>query len=131
MRKNSPSDQRRKERARAEYRRGRQDAATAIERLQTLWPAAFPKDFRSIKPLGSEIVLEVAATTGWNKQYTLGVLSVWRSRVAYRAAVLRSEHYHDLNGQPTDNLIDEDARLRARQPAVTRPPMKSTAARVG
>lgn len=115
-RKNSPSDQRRKERVRAEYLRGRQGEATAIEKLQALWPAAFPKDPRSVKPLVFGIIPEIAAATGWNKQYAAGVLGVWKLRVAYRASVLRSERYYDLNGQPTESLIDESTRERARRP---------------
>jgi sRNA-binding protein len=126
-RKNSPSDQKRLARERAEYLRGRQEAATAIEKLQALWPAAFPKDPKAIKPLSWGVVAEVAAATGWDKRYVAGVLGGWRLRVAYRAAVLRSERYYDLNGQPTENLIDEDARERARRP-VTRPTAINTVA---
>jgi len=114
-----PSKQRwyQKRRARdlPERERGKREADKAIEKLHTLWPAAFPKDPQSVKPLVPGIIPQVAASTGWSKPYATAVLMVWRSRDAYSEAVLRCPRYYDLNGEPTENPIDDAARERARQ----------------
>jgi ProQ/FINO family len=80
-----------------------------------LWPAAFPKEPESIKPLVSGIAPQVAAATGWNKAYASGVLAAWRMRDAHAQAVISCQRYHDLKGEPTETVIDDAARERARQ----------------
>jgi hypothetical protein len=104
----------RRERDAPERKRGQQEAGEAIAKLQTLWPGAFPKEMKVMKPLAAG-PSQVAAGAGWSRAYTEGVLRVWKTRNDYQEALLRSERYHDLNGEPTERLIDPETKARARQ----------------
>jgi hypothetical protein len=90
-----------------------EESMAAIAVLQERWPAAFPKDSDLIRPLVGRLVAPIAASTGWSKRYTAGVLSVWKRREAYSQAVLRYEHLYDLSGAATDKTVSEQARARA------------------
>jgi hypothetical protein len=60
-----------------------EEALAAISVLQERWPAAFPKDPDLIRPLVRKLVEPIAASTGWSKRYTTGVLAVWKRQAAY------------------------------------------------
>jgi hypothetical protein len=104
----------RNERDAPERKRGQQEAGEAIAKLQTLWPDAFPKETKLTKPLAAG-PSQVAAGAGWSKPYAEGVLRVWKTRDGYQEAVLRCERYYDLNGEPTERLVDTEAKARAQR----------------
>ena len=72
----------------ADRLRGVKEARTAIEVLKAKWPAIF-NDPKTIKPLASSVLSQVAAALGWSLGYTRGVFHVWKSRNDYCRAVLR------------------------------------------
>ncbi len=72
----------------ADRLRGVKEARTAIEALKVKWPAIF-NDPKTIKPLASSVLSQVAAALGWSLGYTRGVFHVWKSRNDYCRAVLR------------------------------------------
>jgi len=89
------------------------ESIAAIGVLQERWPAAFPKKSRLVLPLVDNLIAPIAASTGWSKRYTQGVLIVWKTRAAYARAVLRCERRYDLTGAATDQTIGDGARARA------------------
>jgi hypothetical protein len=69
----------------------------------------------------------------WSRPYTRAVLRTWKLRPAYCRAVLDYPVRFDLEGNPTDQLVDEGARILAktrlaawaskrRRPAPHKPP---------
>jgi sRNA-binding protein len=98
-----------------DYRRGLKESRTAIETLQTRWPAAFPKRVHLVRPLATGIVELITADTGWSKDYARAVLTVWKSRDGYCKAVLQHERRHDLTGAATDQAVDDVSREQSRQ----------------
>ena len=99
----------------AEMLRGFKEARTGIEKLQCLWPAAFPAKGHLVRPLASGIVRQIANAAGWNWAYARGVVHVWKARSAYCDAVLRYDRRFDLNGEPVDEAVLEDAKEQARR----------------
>ena len=89
------------------------DAANAIRLLQQRWPCAFPVKYAAVRPLASSVAGQIAAAMGWNRFYTRGVLSVWKSRDAYCDAVLRGGVRYDLNGDVTAELVDDNSKDQA------------------
>jgi hypothetical protein len=104
----------RNERDAPERKRGQQEAGEAIAKLQTLWPDAFPKETQLTKPL-AVVPSQVAAETGWSRAYAQAVLRVWKAQDSYQEAVLQCERYYDLNGEPTECLIEAEAKARAQR----------------
>jgi sRNA-binding protein len=98
----------------AERLRGLKESRAAIERLRSLWPAAFPAKFKLVKPLKAGAVTEIVERTGWTHDYARGVLQGWKMRAAYCEAVLREPLRIDLNGKPLTAPVDEEARAMAR-----------------
>ncbi|MFL5256584.1 MAG: ProQ/FINO family protein, partial [Rhodopila sp.] len=109
------------------------EARIAIALLQQRWPAAFPEAPQQIRPLITGLTPLIAAALDWSHPYTRAVLRTWKLRPAYCHAVLAHSVRFDLEGNPTDQPVDEDARTRAkirlttwaikrRQPAPHNPP---------
>src|SRR3954447_21384694 len=96
--------------ARPAYRESR----TAIMLLQQRWPAAFPEAPQQVRPLIAGIVPLIAAALDWSYPYTRAVLRTWKLRPAYCRAVLEYPVRFDLNGNPTEQPVGEDARTMAK-----------------
>lgn len=107
--------QRRQLRLQAEILRGMKESREAIATLQSLWPAAFPDRLHRVRPLASGIIPAIAERTGWDRGYARGVVHVWKARDAYCQAVLRYGQRFDLNGEPVEQTVSEEAREQARQ----------------
>ena len=117
----------------SEARRAYRESRTAIALLQQRWPAAFPEAPQQVRPLIAGIAPLIAAALDWSHSYTRAVLRTWKLRPAYCRAVLEYPVRFDLNGNPTEQPIGEDARTMAktrldiwaskrRQPAPHKPP---------
>jgi sRNA-binding protein len=97
----------------ADRLRGVKEAGTAIEALKVKWPAIF-NDPKTIKPLASSVLSQVAAALGWTLGYTRGVFHVWKSRDDYCRAVLRDSVRVHLGGSPSEEVVDDRAREMAK-----------------
>lgn len=97
----------------ADKLRGVKEARTQIEVLKTKWPAIF-NDQKTIRPLASSVLSQVAAALGWTPGYTRGVFHVWKSRNAYCRAVLRDTVRVNLDGSSTEEVVDDKAREMAK-----------------
>ena len=98
----------------SEARRAYREARVAIALLQQRWPAAFPETPQQIRPLITGLTPLIAAALDWSHPYTRAVLRTWKLRPAYCHAVLAHPIRVDLDGNPTDQPVDEDARTRAK-----------------
>src|SRR5215213_582247 len=99
----------------AQSLQGLKESAQAIALLQEKWPRAFPKKYSVVKPLARSVREAIVTGTGWNKDYTYGVLAAWKSRIAYCDAVLRESIRIDINGNATDEVVDDASRAMAEQ----------------
>ena len=97
----------------ADRLRGVKEARTAIEVLKAKWPAIF-NDPKTVKPLASPVLSQVAAALGWSLGYTRGVFHVWKSRNDYCRAVLRDSVRVHLDGSPSEEVVDDRAREMAK-----------------
>jgi sRNA-binding protein len=97
----------------SEARRAYRETRTAIALLQQRWPAAFPAGSQQVRPLITGLVSLIAAELDWSHPYTRAVLRGWKLRPAYCHAVLAHPVRFDLDGNPTDQPIDEDTRIQA------------------
>ena len=98
----------------SEARRAYRESRTAIALLQERWPAAFPETPQQVRPLIVGLTPLIAAALDWSRPYTRAVLRTWKLRPAYCHAVLAHPVRFDLDGNPTDEPVDEDARALAR-----------------
>ena len=98
----------------SEARRAYRESRTAIMLLQQRWPAAFPQTPQQVRPLIAGLTPLIAAALDWSRPYTRAVLRTWKLRPAYCRAVLEHPVRFDLEGNPTDQLVDEDARTLAK-----------------
>src|SRR3954453_13873789 len=98
----------------SEARRAYHEWRTAIAQLQKRWPAAFPEAPQQVRPLIAGIAPLIAAALDWSRPYTRAVLRTWKLRPAYCRAVLLHPVRFDLDGNPTDQPVDEDARTLAK-----------------
>ena len=99
----------------AQSLQGLKESAKAIALLQEKWPRAFPKKYGAVKPLARSVKEAIIAGTGWNKNYTYGVLSAWKSRMAYCDAILRDTVRIDIDGKATDEVVNDESRTQAEQ----------------
>src|SRR4051794_39061069 len=117
----------------SEARRAYRESRTAIALLQQRWPAAFPEAPQQVRPLIAGLTPLIAAALDWSHPYTRAVLRTWKLRPAYCRAVLVHPVRFDLDGNPTEQPVGEDARTMAktrldtwaskrRQPAPHNPP---------
>src|SRR3954465_4326628 len=65
------------------------------------------KKYGAVKLLARSVIEAIAASTGWNKDYTYGVLAAWESRMSYCDAVLRDTIRIDIDGNATDEVVDD------------------------
>ena len=98
----------------SEARRAYREVRTAIALLQQRWPAAFPEGSQQVRPLITGLVSPIAAALGWSHPYARAVLRTWKLRSAYCHAVLAHPVRFDLDGNPTDQPIEEEARTQAK-----------------
>jgi sRNA-binding protein len=117
----------------SEARRAYRESRTAITVLRQRWPAAFPETPQQVRPLIAGLTPLIAAALDWSHPYTRAVLRTWKLRPAYCRAVLENPVRFDLDGNPTEQPVDEDARTMAktrlatwtskrRRPAPHKPP---------
>src|SRR5215203_6213853 len=117
----------------SEARRAYRESRTAIALLQQRWPAAFPETPQQVRPLIAGLTPLIAAALDWSHPYTRAVLRTWKLRPAYCRAVLEYPVRFDLDGNPTEQPVGEDARTMAktrlatwarksRRPAPYKPP---------
>src|SRR5690349_750332 len=97
----------------SEARRAYHEWRTAIALLQQRWPAAFLEGPQQVRPLIAGIAPLIAAALDWSHPYTRAVLRTWKLRPAYCRAVLAHPVRFDLEGNPTDQPVDETARTMA------------------
>jgi sRNA-binding protein len=64
--------------------------------------------------VASSVLPQVAGTLGWSFGYTRGVFHVWKSRNAYCRAVLRDSIRVNLDGSPSEEVVDDEARKLAK-----------------
>ena len=98
----------------SEARRAYRESRTAIALLQQRWPAAFPKAPQQVRPLIAGLTPLIAAALDWSHPYTRAVLRTWKLRPAYCRAVLVHPVRFDLDGNPTEQPVGEDARTMAK-----------------
>src|SRR3954466_9427035 len=98
----------------SEARRAHGESRTAIMLLQERWPAAFPQTPQQVRPLIAGLTPLIAAALDWSRPYTRAVLRTWKLRPAYCRAVLEHPVRFDLDGNPTQQPVGEDARTMAK-----------------
>jgi sRNA-binding protein len=96
----------------AEHLRGCRTSREHVPALRERWPAAFPKDDRKVRPLAN-VVEPVAAAMSWTGSFTHGVLKGWKSSAAYCRAILRDPERVNLDGTPSGEMVDDEARRLA------------------
>ena len=94
---------------------GLKESAKAIALLQEKWPRAFPKKYAAVRPLARSVKGAIVAGTGWHGGYAHGVLAAWKSRLAYCDAVLRDVIRIDIDGNVTDEVVNDISRAMAEQ----------------
>jgi sRNA-binding protein len=97
----------------AEEKRGWRTSREHIPALRERWPAAFPKDDRKVRPLVPGVAAPIAEAMGWTVGFTHGVLKGWKSSAAYCRAILRDTVRINLDGSPSDQQVDDNARAMA------------------
>jgi sRNA-binding protein len=80
--------------------------------LREKWPVAFPVKGEDVRPLAISATDEIAATMGWSRPYTLGVLRHWKMTAAYCQAILR---HVALDGAPAEPVGAEAKDMAAKQ----------------
>jgi sRNA-binding protein len=98
----------------SEARRAYLEARTAITVLQQRWPAAFPEAPQQVRPLMAGLTPLIATALNWSHPYARAVLRTWKLRPAYCRAVLEYPVRFDLDGNPTEQPVGEDARTMAK-----------------
>jgi|SRR5580704_1053002 sRNA-binding protein len=98
-----------------ERNRGLKESREQIKVLQDKWPAGFPKQASLVRPLANGAPKTIAEAFGWSVAYTRAVLMVWKSRAAYCTAVLAHSRRINLDGSPSDEEVDDKARLLAKE----------------
>ena len=59
------------------------------------------------------VTAELQEAFGWSPGYAKGVLSAWKARDSYCQAVLRYPNRVGLDGSPTEEIVDDQARALA------------------
>jgi len=80
--------------------------------LRARWPRAFPFKARDVRPLANAAP-EIAKALGWDPQYARGVVSAWTMRESYCRAVLCYPTRINLDGSPSELLVEDQARAAA------------------
>jgi len=95
-----------------EHTRGIKESREPWPALRERWPAAFPKDDRKLRPLAN-VVNPVAEAMGGTGSFTHGVLKGWKLSAAYCRAVLWHKERINLDGSPSGEMVDDEARKLA------------------
>jgi hypothetical protein len=99
----------------AERRKGLREAPEKFEQLRQKWPKAFPTKSKDIRPLATATSKTIATEFGWSYQYARAVLERWKLRNDYCRAVIAYQRRHTLDGIESDEVVDECAKMRARE----------------
>jgi sRNA-binding protein len=99
--------------SRREQLRGLKEGSKQLEILKAQWPKIFD-DPKNIRPLSSSVAPQIAAALGWIPAYTRGVLGVWKNRSAYCRAVLSHSVRINLDGSPSEEVINDRDRELAK-----------------
>ena len=97
----------------AEEKRAYQEATRQFEALRARWPNAFPTKGHLVRPLASGAVQVLVEELGWSAQYARTVLRVWKLKTAYSQAVLRYPTRMNLDGTPSAETVNDEARQAA------------------
>jgi sRNA-binding protein len=98
-----------------ERKRGLKESREQIKILQDRWPEGFPTQAAKVRPLASGTAKTIAEALGRSLPYAAAVLMVWKSRTAYCTAVLRYPTRINLDGSPSTEEVDEQARGLAKE----------------
>ena len=98
--------------SKSDRNRGAQEARQAFELLRARWPQAFPARVHEIRPLAN-VTADLQETFGWSRDYTKGVLMVWKAREAYCRAILLYPNRIRLDGSVSEDAVDDEARAMA------------------
>ena len=101
--------------AKAERKRGFEEAFEQFPTLRAKWPKAFPREAREVRPLAPGATAIVAGEFGWPTPYARAVLEVWKRRDAYCRAVLTHSVRIALDGSETGFIVEERARIDAQR----------------
>lgn len=99
----------------AERRKGLREAPEQLEQLRQKWPKAFSAKSHEVRPLAAGTTKTVATEFGWSYQYARAVLERWKLRNDYCRAVLAYQKRYTLEGKESDELVDERAKMLARE----------------
>jgi len=98
-----------------ETKRGYKEASKQFELLRTKWPLAFPRAPDKVRPLASGGASILAEAFGWSHAYARAVLMVWKLRDTYCRAVLAYSQRINLDGTPSGEHVDDEARQKAKE----------------
>ncbi len=98
--------------SKSDRNRGAQEARQAFELLRARWPQAFPARAHEIRPLAN-VTADLQEAFGWSRDYTKGVLMVWKAREAYCRAILLYPNRVRLDGSVSEDAVDDEARAMA------------------
>ena len=98
-----------------ETKRGYEEASKQFELLRAKWPLAFPRAPDKVRPLASGSASILAEAFGWSHAYARAVLKVWKLRDAYCRAVLDYSQRINLDGTPSAEHVDDEARQKAKE----------------
>ena len=98
-----------------EIKRGLTEARQHFEALRARWPQAFPAKGHEVRPLALGATSIVAAEMGWPNAYARGVLMSWKMREAYCRAILDCPERITLDGAPSGETVDDEARVMAHE----------------
>ena len=103
--------------------RGAQDARQAFELLRARWPKAFPAKAHEVRPLAS-VTAELQEAFGWSPAYAKGVLRHGRPARAIAGRCCAYPNRVGLDGSPTEDIVDDEARAMATARLNRSPPRK-------
>jgi hypothetical protein len=98
--------------SKSDRKRGAQESRQAFELLRARWPQAFPAKAHEIRPLAN-VTADLHEALGWSRDYTKGVLMVWKAREAYCRAILLYPNRVRLDGSVSEDAVDDEARAMA------------------
>ena len=96
-------------------KRGLTEARQHFEALRARWPQAFPAKGHEVRPLALGATSIVAAEMGWPNAYARGVLLNWKMRESYCRAILDWPERITLDGSPSGEAVDDEARAMAHE----------------
>jgi sRNA-binding protein len=98
-----------------ETKRGLAEGRQHLEALRARWPQAFPARGVDVRPLATGVTPIVAAEMGWSWAYARGVMMNWKAGKPYCDAILRHATRIALDGSPSGETVDDEARAMARE----------------